>query len=117
MIASRNLDACPQFPIYEGTDIVSPAFYAFDKGAMINLTGHLATYYGPRGIRVNCISPGGLGTDDQHPSFKAEYTNRTPLGRRAGDDDIKGPTVFLASETASSVTGVNLIVDGGWTAV
>lgn len=107
----------PQFPVYEGTDIVSPAFYAFEKGGMINLTRHLASYYGRAGIRVNCISPGGLASDDQPPSFVAEYTNRTPLGRLAGNDDIKGPVVFLASAAASYVTGVNLMVDGGWTAV
>lgn len=107
----------PQFAVYEGTEIVSPAFYAFEKGGMINLTRHLAAYYGPSGIRVNCVSPGGLATPDQPESFVEAYSQRTPLGRLAGPDDIKGPIVFLASPAAAYVNGVNLMVDGGWTAV
>jgi len=103
--------------VYEGTEIVSPAFYAFEKGGMINLTRHLAAYYGPSGIRVNCVSPGGLATPDQPDSFVEAYSQRTPLGRLAGPDDIKGPIVFLASPAAAYVNGVNLMVDGGWTAV
>jgi NAD(P)-dependent dehydrogenase (short-subunit alcohol dehydrogenase family) len=107
----------PQFAVYEGTEIVSPAFYAFEKGGMINLTRYLAAFYGPSGIRVNCISPGGLATPDQPGSFVEAYCERTPLGRLAGPDDIKGPIVFLSSSAASYVNGVNLMVDGGWTAV
>ena len=107
----------PQFAVYEGTDIVSPAFYAFEKGGMINLTRHLAAFYGSSGIRVNCVSPGGLATPDQPESFVDAYSQRTPLGRLAGPDDIKGPIVFLASRAAAYVNGVNLMVDGGWTAV
>lgn len=107
----------PQFAVYEGTDIVSPAFYAFEKGGMVNLTRHLAAFYGPSGIRVNCVSPGGLATPDQPDSFVDAYSHRTPLGRLAGPDDIKGPIVFLASPAAAYVNGVNLMVDGGWTAV
>lgn len=107
----------PQFAIYDETDMTSPAYYAFEKGGMVNLTRYLAAYYGPSGIRVNCISPGGLATPDQPARFRAAYAERTPLGRAAGPDDIKGPVVFLASEAASYVTGVNLMVDGGWTAV
>jgi NAD(P)-dependent dehydrogenase (short-subunit alcohol dehydrogenase family) len=107
----------PQFAVYEGTDIVSPAFYAFEKGGMVNLTRYLAAHYGPSGIRVNCVSPGGLATPEQPAAFVDAYTKRTPLGRLAGPDDIKGPIVFLASQAASYVNGVNLMVDGGWTAV
>lgn len=107
----------PQFAIYEGTPMSNPAFYAFDKGGMINLTRYLAAYYGPFGVRVNCVSPGGLHTADQPNEFVAAYEHRTPLGRMAGDDDLKGPIVFLASDAAAYVTGVNLPVDGGWTAV
>lgn len=107
----------PQFAIYEGTDIVSPAFYAFEKGGMINLTRYLAAHYGPSGIRVNCVSPGGLANPDQPATFVEAYSERNPLGRLAEPDDIKGPIVFLASEAARYVNGVNLMVDGGWTAV
>jgi len=106
----------PTFDIYAGTEMTSPAFYAFDKGGMVNLTRYLACFYGPHGIRVNCVSPGGLRTPDQPEPFLRNYRAATPLRRLAGPDDIKGPIVFLASDAAGYVTGVNLMVDGGWTA-
>lgn len=105
------------FGIYDGTDLTSPANYAFDKGGMISFTRHLASWLGPTGVRVNCISPGGLRTPDQPQPFVDAYTRRVPLRRLAGPDDIKGPIVFLASDASSYITGINLAVDGGWTAI
>lgn len=106
----------PDFSVYGDTEMTSPAFYAYDKGGIINFTRYLATSYAPFGIRANCISPGGLATDDQPAEFVARYRERVPLGRLAGPDDIVGPVVFLASAASAYVTGVNLPVDGGWTA-
>ena len=106
----------PNFNIYEGTDITSPANYAFAKGGMINFTRYAASYYGRFGIRVNCISPGGFQTD-QPETFIKNYSKQTPLGRMATDDDIKGAAVFLASDASAYITGHNLMVDGGWTAI
>lgn len=106
----------PDFSIYTDTALTNPAFYAYDKGGLINFTRYLATAYAPYGIRANCISPGGLATDDQPAEFVARYRERVPLGRLAGPDDIVGPVVFLASAASAYVTGVNLAVDGGWTA-
>lgn len=106
----------PNFNIYEGTDITSPANYAFAKGGMINFTRYAASYYGRFGVRVNCISPGGFQTD-QPEIFIANYSKQTPLKRMATDDDIKGAAVFLASDASAYITGHNLMVDGGWTAI
>lgn len=106
----------PNFNIYEGTDLTSPANYAFAKGGMINFTRYAASYYGRFGIRVNCISPGGFQTD-QPDIFIENYSRQTPLGRMATDDDIKGAAVFLASDASAYITGHNLMVDGGWTAI
>jgi NAD(P)-dependent dehydrogenase (short-subunit alcohol dehydrogenase family) len=105
------------FGIYEGTDLTSPAFYAYDKGGMITLTRHLASWLGRHGVRVNCVSPGGLGDEDQPAAFVANYERRVPLHRLAGPEDIKGAVAFLASDASQYVTGVNLPVDGGWTAI
>jgi len=106
----------PNFNIYEGTDMTSPANYAFAKAGMINYTRYAASYYGKFGIRVNCISPGGFQTD-QPDIFIKNYSKQTLLGRMATDDDIKGAAVFLASDASSYITGQNLMVDGGWTAI
>lgn len=106
----------PNFNIYEGTDMTSPANYAFAKGGMINFTRYAASFYGRFGIRVNCISPGGFQTD-QPQAFIDNYSKQTPLGRMATDDDIKGAAVFLASDASGYITGQNIMVDGGWTAI
>lgn len=106
----------PNFNIYEGTEMTSPANYAFAKGGMINYTRYMASYYGRFGIRVNVISPGGF-LAEQPQSFIENYSKQTLLGRLATDDDIKGPAVFLASDASGYVTGQNLMVDGGWTAI
>jgi NAD(P)-dependent dehydrogenase (short-subunit alcohol dehydrogenase family) len=92
----------------------SPA-YGASKAAVVNMTKYFATLWGPRGVRVNTLSPGGVagGQDDQ---FKAKYGSRVPLSRMAQAEDLKGPLVFLASRAASYVTGHELRVDGGFTA-
>src|SRR5690606_7772021 len=58
----------PDFSVYEGTEMTMPAAYAAIKGGLINFTRYLASYYGPYGIRVNCVSPGGV-FDNQPESF------------------------------------------------
>ena len=92
----------------------SPA-YGASKAAVVNMTKYFATLWGPRGVRVNTLSPGGVlgGQDEQ---FRQKYGSRVPLGRMATFDDLKGPLVFLASAASSYVTGHELRVDGGFTA-
>ncbi len=106
----------PDFSLYAGTEMTMPAFYAFDKGGMISFTRYLACRLSASNVRVNCISPGGLRDGSQPPAFVAAYESRVPLGRLAGSEDIKGAVVFFASDASAYVTGVNLMVDGGWTA-
>ena len=100
--------------IYVGTDMKQPASYNFVKAGMINFTRYLACYYGRRGIRANCISPGGYFNHQPQP-FLDQYEQRVPLGRMLRNDDIKGAVVYLASDASEYVTGANLMVDGGWT--
>ncbi|MGE0605699.1 MAG: SDR family oxidoreductase [Pirellulales bacterium] len=102
--------------LYAGTTMRQPPSYTFVKAGMINYTRYLACYYGKQGVRANCISPGGY-FDNQPQPFVAEYSRRVPIGRMLGPDDIQGAAVFLASDASQYVTGQNLMVDGGWTAI
>lgn len=89
--------------------------YFFHKAGMVNLTRYYAAFYGPHGIRVNCLSPGGL-TGDQPEEFKRRYSEQTFLGRLGDEEDLGGAVVFLLSDAARYITGVNLPIDGGYTA-
>jgi NAD(P)-dependent dehydrogenase (short-subunit alcohol dehydrogenase family) len=104
----------PDFTLYEGLNWGAPPDYFFHKGGLLQLTRYAASVLGPRGVRVNAISPGGYFTN-QDESFVKRYNARTFLGRMANDTDIKGGIVFLASDASEYVTGANLAVDAGYT--
>ena len=102
--------------IYENTNINTAAAYSAIKGGIINFSRYLASYFGRQGVRVNCVSPGGI-FDHQDETFVKNYEKRVPLGRMGTPDDIAPSVSFLLSEDAKYITGQNLIVDGGWTAI
>jgi NAD(P)-dependent dehydrogenase (short-subunit alcohol dehydrogenase family) len=106
----------PSFDVYEGTEMTMPAAYSAIKGGIINFSRYLAAYYGKDGIRVNVISPGGI-QDSQDSAFIAKYSEKTPLKRMGKPKDIAPSVLFLISESSSYITGQNLIIDGGWTAI
>src|SRR5690606_21524377 len=107
----------PHFPVYGDTGMTSGIEYTYAKWGIVGMTKWLANYYGKYNIRVNCISPGGYNpsnNDDEITSNEVlkRYLERTPLGRMADEDDIKGAIVYLASPAAKYVTGHNLVLDG-----
>jgi NAD(P)-dependent dehydrogenase (short-subunit alcohol dehydrogenase family) len=104
------------FTLYEEYGGTSPAAYSAIKGGIINFTRYLASYYGRKGIRVNCVSPGGI-FDNQHPSFVSRYEAKVPIGRMGNPDDISPAVSFLLSNESKYITGHNLMVDGGWTCI
>lgn len=102
--------------IYENTSINSVAQYSAIKGGVINFTRYLASYYGKKNIRINCVSPGGI-FDNQDETFVKNYEKKVPIGRMGTPSDISPAVSFLISDEAKYITGQNLIVDGGFTII
>jgi NAD(P)-dependent dehydrogenase (short-subunit alcohol dehydrogenase family) len=106
----------PDFNIYEGTSMTMPAAYSAIKGGLISFTRYLASYLGPYNVRVNSISPGGI-FDNQPTTFVNNYENKVPMRRMGRPDDISPLVCFLLSHESSYITGQNIAIDGGWTAI
>lgn len=102
----------PDWNLYEGTPMNNPAAYGASKAGLIQLTRWLSTQLAPQ-VRVNSISPGGIFRN-QDKEFVKRYKSKTPLGRMATEDDLRGAIAYLASDLSRYVTGQNLSVDGGW---
>jgi NAD(P)-dependent dehydrogenase (short-subunit alcohol dehydrogenase family) len=115
-IASIYGTVGPDFSVYDGTEMTMPAAYSAIKGGIINFTRYLASYYGPEGIRINCVSPGGI-FDNQNEIFVKQYEQKVPMRRMGIPDDISPAVAFLLSDDAGYITGQNIVVDGGWTAI
>ncbi len=106
----------PDFTVYDGTEMTMPAAYSAIKGGVVNFSRYLASYFGPFGIRVNCVSPGGI-FDNQQQQFVSNYEKKVPMRRMGLPTDIAAPVSFLLSDEAAYITGQNLMVDGGWTSI
>lgn len=113
-IASIYGAVAPDQSIYQD-DYKQPLTYGVTKAGVIYLTKYLATYWGHKGIRVNCLVLGGV-ENGQNQEFLKKYAQKTPLGRMAKPNEFNGILLYLASSAASYVTGAAYAVDGGWTA-
>lgn len=95
------------------------AAYNTSKAGVVQLTKSLASEWGSQGVRVNCISPGIVGTPlintEALKSLKSEWILQNPMKRLATVEDLKGSIVYLASQASAYVNGHNLVVDGGHT--
>jgi NAD(P)-dependent dehydrogenase (short-subunit alcohol dehydrogenase family) len=118
-IGSLYASVAPDSRFYDHIEctppFLKPPAYGASKAAVVNMTRYLATLWAPCGVRVNALSPGGV-SGDQDPEFRKKFCERVPLGRMAEDADLRGPLLFLASQASAYVTGIELVVDGGFTA-
>lgn len=94
---------------------LKPPAYGASKAGLVQLTRYLARLWGPDGVRVNVLSPGGIA-GGQDPEFVRKFNERVALGRMGDVEDLEGPLLFLASDASRYVTGQELRVDGGFTA-
>jgi NAD(P)-dependent dehydrogenase (short-subunit alcohol dehydrogenase family) len=104
--------------------VVEPgqSVYAMTKAGIVQLVRTAAAEFGPSGVRVNAVGPGVVETPltapiKAHPEWYNAYAAKNALKRWARAEEMVGPTLFLASDAASYVTGTILFADGGWTAV
>lgn len=96
------------------------AAYNASKAGVILLTKSLAAEWAGRGLRVNSVSPGYIGTEMtklgmENEAWKQEWLESTPLGRVGEPTDVAHAVWYLASDAAKFATGTNLVVDGGYT--
>jgi NAD(P)-dependent dehydrogenase (short-subunit alcohol dehydrogenase family) len=96
--------------------------YASTKAGIVQLVRTAAAELGPAGVRVNAVGPGVVETPltsqiQADPDWHAAYAAKSVFNRWATAEEMVGPTLFLASDAASFVTGSLLMADGGWTAV
>ncbi|HEY7477935.1 MAG TPA: SDR family NAD(P)-dependent oxidoreductase [Actinomycetota bacterium] len=99
-------------------DTIPQDAYTASKGAVVSLTRNLAVQFAPHGIRANCIHPGFTDTPMQtvrtsDPAWVEAAKAAIPLGRLGTPRDVANAALFLASDEASYITGVELVVDGG----
>lgn len=99
-----------------GEVFFKPVAYSASKSGILNLTRYLAVYWAKKGVRVNSLTIAGV-FNNQEQAFLDAYCGRIPVGRMANIDEYNGSVLFLASESSRYMTGANLVIDGGWTAI
>jgi NAD(P)-dependent dehydrogenase (short-subunit alcohol dehydrogenase family) len=118
-VASMYGSVSPNPSIYGTSGANNPPSYGAAKAALIQLTRYAACHLAGDGIRVNCISPGPFPAAvylEKDPAFHERLKEKVPMRRTGEPRELCGPLLFLASDASSYVTGVDLAVDGGWTA-
>ena len=113
-IASIYGVIAPRFEIYAGTSMTMPVEYAVIKAGIIQLTRYVAKLLNGTGVRVNCISPGGI-EDGQPAGFLENYRRHCQTKGMLDRADINGTLIYLLSDGAAFVTGQNIVVDDGFT--
>jgi len=118
-VASMYGMVSPDKRIYNSPQGTNPPFYGAAKAALIQWTKYAACEFAREKIRVNSISPGPFPStfvQKDNPQLVEKIISKVPMDRIGVPNELVGAVVFLASSASSYVTGINLPVDGGWTA-
>jgi NAD(P)-dependent dehydrogenase (short-subunit alcohol dehydrogenase family) len=125
-IATMYASVAPRPQLYEGTASLNPPGYSASKAALVAFTRYTASFWGAAGVRANCISPGpfsntediaGQNSVQEDSPFVQKLKGYTVLNRIGRPRELCGALLFLASDASSYITGQDIHVDGGWTAV
>lgn len=120
----RQSGAIVNIASMSGTIVNKPqpqAGYNVSKAGVIMLTKSLAAEWATRGVRVNSVSPGYIGTEllnkglHEYPEWGKIWLEMTPQGRLGKPSDVANAVLYLASDAAEYATGTDLIIDGGYT--
>ncbi len=103
----------PRFKVYDGTTMTMPVEYAAIKAAVEHLTRYFAQYFKGSGVRVNCLSPGGI-LAGQAVNFLDSYKKHCASKGMLDPKDVLGALLFLLSDESKYMTGQNLLVDDGF---
>jgi NAD(P)-dependent dehydrogenase (short-subunit alcohol dehydrogenase family) len=103
----------PRFEVYDGTPMTMPVEYAAIKSAIIQLTRYFAQYFKGTGIRVNCLSPGGI-LAGQPDDFLKAYNSHCASKGMLEANDLLGALLFLLSDMSSYINGQNIVIDDGF---
>lgn len=111
----------PDQKLYEyrrskGENFYKPVAYSASKSAIMNLTRYLAVYWAKSNVRVNTLTISGV-FNNQDVEFLEAYNSQIPVGFMANENQYDGSVLFLVSDASLYMTGSNLIIDGGWTAI
>ena len=108
----------PNFNNYKKGDRKSSETYGATKSAIIQLTKYFSNYMSKHNIKVNSISPGGVENKAvQTKSFIKRYKKNVPLNKMGSREDVINQIMFMVSKKSDYITGQNIIIDGGYTAI
>ncbi|MBV5341809.1 MAG: SDR family oxidoreductase [Deltaproteobacteria bacterium] len=103
----------PRFEVYDGTRMTMPVEYAAIKAGIDHLTRYFAQYYKGTGLRINCLSPGGI-LAGQSNNFLVAYNKYCSSKGMLDANDLLGALIFLLSDDSCFMTGQNLLIDDGY---
>jgi NAD(P)-dependent dehydrogenase (short-subunit alcohol dehydrogenase family) len=119
LFSSMYGSVSPDPSIYLDPMTPNPIEYGVGKAGIQQMARYFAVHFGKSGVRCNAISPGPFPNPTiqaEKPDFIQRLTAKVPLGRVGQASEIAGAVEFLVSDRSSFITGINLPVDGGWTA-